>query len=72
MSPFGTSRKYGERPLKHGVADLAKAPAISWDNPERTFTEPAMPFQNAITPVSISVWAIANGGHEARHSTCKG
>jgi hypothetical protein len=51
---FGTRRKYGERPLKRG-ADLPKAPAISWDNPERTFTEPAMPFQNAITPVSISV-----------------
>ena len=52
---FGMRRKYGERPLKRGAADLPKAPAISWDNPERTFTEPAMPFQNAITPVSISV-----------------
>src|SRR3712207_4097890 len=33
----GTARKYAERPLKHGTADLPTKPAISWDDPKATF-----------------------------------
>ena len=38
MAKYGNFLKFAERPFKRRAADLPKAPAINWNNPEWTAT----------------------------------